>query len=121
MCLENPDLFRTFTSFHTSYLQPVLGERQWGHSSRRTDSRVDELLDEIRVTDPDDMDSLQPMGMELLQTWIKAMPAISATTSLDPYAVSSYYWTGWPSAENHYIVPYHHYPNFKYLLTFLVE
>jgi len=55
----------------------------------------------------------------LLKTYIEEMPGISGTTSLDPYAVSNYYWTGWPSAENHFIVPYHHYPNFKYLLTFL--
>ena len=53
----------------------------------------------------------------MLQIYIQNLPGISATTSLDPYAVSSYYWTGWPSAENHFTVPYHHYPNFKYLLT----
>lgn len=117
--LENPDLFRTFTSFHSSYLEPVLGERHWGHASRWTDATVDALLDEIRVTNPIDFDTLQPLGLDLLKTWIMAMPGISGTTSLDPYAVSSYYWTGWPSAEDHFIVPYHHYPNFKYLLTFL--
>ena len=29
----------------------------------------------------------------MLQTFIKDQPGISATTSLDPYAVSDYYWT----------------------------
>ena len=77
------------------------------------------MLNKIQVTDPTDQATLQPIGLEMLQTWIKELPGISATTSLDPYAVSSYYWTGWPSAENHFTVPYHHYPNFKYLLTFL--
>ena len=117
--LENPDLFRTFTAFNTSYLEPELGKRQFGHTSRWTDKRVDEILNTIQVTDPNDQATLQPLGMEMLQIYLKAMPAYSGTTSLDPYAVSSYYWTGWPSAENHFIVPYHHYPNFKYLLTFL--
>jgi len=117
--LEATDLFRTFAAFHSDYLEPVLGERQWGHSSRFTDPRLDEILDEIKGSDPNDTDLLQPLGMELLQLFVKEMPGISATTSLDPYAVSTYYWTGWPSAENHFIVPYHHYPNFKYLLTFL--
>jgi peptide/nickel transport system substrate-binding protein len=117
--LENPDLFRTFTAFNSSYLEPALGKRQFGQLSRWTDKRVDEILNKIQVTDPNDQATLQPLGMEMLQIYLKAMPAYSGTTSLDPYAVSSYYWTGWPSAENHFIVPYHHYPNFKYLLTFL--
>jgi peptide/nickel transport system substrate-binding protein len=117
--LENPDLLRTFTSFNGSYLEPALGKPQYGHPSRWTDKHVDDLLNKIQVTDPTDQTTLQPMGMDLLQTWIKALPGISGTTSLDPYAVSSHYWTGWPSAENHFSVPYHHYPNFKYLLTYL--
>lgn len=78
---------------------------------------MDEILDQIRTTNPNDTATLQPIGLELLKIMIEEMPTISATTSLDPYAVSTYYWTGWPSAENHFTVPYHHYPNFKYLLT----
>jgi peptide/nickel transport system substrate-binding protein len=117
--LENPDLFRTFTAFDSAYLEPTLGKRQFGHSSRWTNPRVDEILKKIQTSDPNDMATLQPLGMELLEIYIKELPCISATTSLDPYAVSSYYWTGWPSAENHFIVPYHHYPNFKYLMTFI--
>lgn len=117
--LENPDLFRTFTAFHSEYLERDLAKRQFGHASRWSDARVDEILDTIQGANPNDTATLQPIGLELLQIFIKNLPTISATTSLDPYAVSSYYWTGWPSAENHFIVPYHHYPNFKYLLTFL--
>ena len=117
--LENPDLFRTFTAFNSSYLEKDLTKRQFGHPSRWTDKRVDEILNKIQITDPTDQATLQPLGLEMLKIWIQAMPGISATTSLDPYAVSSYYWTGWPSAENHFTVPYHHYPNFKYLLTFI--
>ncbi len=117
--LENPDLFRTFTAFNTAYLEPDLTKRQFGHTSRWTNKRVDEILNTIQVTDPNDSATLQPLGLEMLKIYIQNMPCISATTSLDPYAVSSYYWTGWPSAENHFTVPYHHYPNFKYLLTFL--
>ncbi len=117
--LENPDLFRTFTAFHSDYLEKDLTKRQFGHPSRWTNARVDEILDTIQGTNPNDTATLQPIGLELLQIFVKEMPAISGTTSLDPYAVSDYYWTGWPSAENHFIVPYHHYPNFKYLLTFI--
>jgi len=117
--LENADLFRTFTAFDSAYLEKELGKRQFGHPSRWTDPRVDEILKKIQSSDPNDSATLQPIGLELIQLHIKNQPAISATTSLDPYAVSNYYWTGWPSAENHFTVPYHHYPNFKYLLTFL--
>ena len=117
--LENPDLYRTFSCFHTDLLTPVLGERQWGQPSRWTHPRMDEIIDEIRVSDTTDYELLQPLGLELLQLYIQELPAISGTTSLDPYAVSDYYWTGWPSGENPFIVPYHHYPNFKFLLTYL--
>ena len=117
--LEVSDLFRTFTEFHSDYLEPELGKRQWGHPSRWTLPHVDELLDEIKGSNPADVAVVEPLGLDLLKTYIEEMPGISGTTSLDPYAVSNYYWTGWPSAEKHFIVPYHHYPNFKYLLTFL--
>ena len=117
--LENADLFRTFTAFDSAYLEPELGKRQFGHPSRWTNARVDEILKQIQESNPTDSATLQPIGLEMLQIYIQNLPGISATTSLDPYAVSSYYWTGWPSAENHFTVPYHHYPNFKYLLTML--
>jgi peptide/nickel transport system substrate-binding protein len=78
---------------------------------------MDEIIDIIRESDTTDYDLLQPIGLELLQLYIQNLPAISGTTSLDPYAVSDYYWTGWPSGEDPFIVPYHHYPNFKFLLT----
>ncbi len=115
--LENADLFRTFTAFDSAYLEPELGKRQFGQPSRWTNDRVDEILDQIQESNPTDSATLQPIGLEMLKIYIENLPGISATTSLDPYAVSSYYWTGWPSAENHFTVPYHHYPNFKYLLT----
>ena len=117
--LENPDLFRTFTAFDSAYQEKDLTKRTFGHPSRWANPRVDEILAEIRITNPIDQEKLQPLGLEMLKIYLTEMPGISATTSLDPYAVSTYYWTGWPSAENHFTVPYHHYPNFKYLLTFL--
>lgn len=117
--LENPDLFRTFTAFNSTYLEKDLTKRTFGHPSRWTNKRVDEILNTIQVTDPNDQATLQPLGLEMLKIYLTEMPCISGTTSLDPYAVSSYYWTGWPSAENHFTVPYHHYPNYKYLLTYI--
>ena len=117
--LENPDLFRTFTAFNSTYLEKDLTKQQFGHPSRWSNKRVDEILNKIQVTDPNDQATLQPLGLEMLKIWLQDMPGISATTSLDPYAISSYYWTGWPSGENHFTVPYHHYPNYKYLLTFI--
>jgi peptide/nickel transport system substrate-binding protein len=117
--LEVSDLFRTFTCFHSDYLEPELGVRHFGHSSRWTLPRVDEILDAIKGTNPNNTEVVEPLGLELLQIYVEDLPAVSGTTSLDPYAVSTYYWEGWPSAENPFIVPYHHYPNFKYLLTFL--
>jgi len=117
--LENPDLFRTFTAFDEKYLEKDLTKRQFGHTSRWSNKRVTEIVNKIQVTDPNDQATLQPLGLEMLKLYLTELPCISATPSLDPYAVSSYYWTGWPSAENHFTVPYHHYPNFKYLLTFI--
>jgi len=30
-----------------------------------------------------------------------------------------YYWTNYPGAENSYQQPYHHWPNFKFMLPYL--
>ena len=53
--LENADLFRTFTAFDCAYLEKELGKRQFGHPSRWTDPRVDEILKKIQGSNPTDV------------------------------------------------------------------
>ena len=117
--LPHPDVSYVFQHFHSDLLEPVLGRRQWGQAGRFTHPRIDEILDELRFIHPDDADQVQPRILEILKILTEERPSIPATNTLDPYTVSTYYWTGWPSAENPYMPPYHHWSTFKYVLPFL--
>ena len=59
------------------------------------------------------------LGIAGMKIAIEEMPGIPTFAYSSAIANDTYYWPNWPSAENLYTQPYHHWPNFKYLLPFL--
>jgi len=113
------DLFRTFDNWNSAYVEPVLGEPTWGHASRWSDPRMDEIITELKGTDWGDTDRIVQLGIEGLKVSIEEMPGIPTFTYCGVLAWDTYYWTNWPGADNPYCQPYPHWPNFKYMLPFL--
>jgi len=113
------DLFRTFDSWNSAYVEPVLGEPHYGHLSRWSDPRMDEIITALQGTDWNDTEQIVELGMDGLKIAVEEMPSIPTYTYVGALTWDEYYWTNWPGAENIYTQPYHHWPNFKYMLPFL--
>jgi peptide/nickel transport system substrate-binding protein len=113
------DLFRTFNDWNSAYVEPVLGEPHYGHDSRWSDPRMDEVITDLQGTDWNDTEQIVELGMEGLKIAVEEMPTIPTYTYVGAVAWDTYYWTNWPGAENIYSQPYHHWPNLKYMLPFL--
>lgn len=113
------DLFRTFDNWKSAYVEPELGKPHYGHLSRWSDPRMDQVIAELRGTDWNNTEQIIELGMEGLKIAVEEMPGIATYTYVGALTWDEYYWTNWPGAENIYTQPYHHWPNFKYMLPFL--
>ncbi len=116
---DYPDMFRSFNVLHSDYVEPELGKRTWGWPTRWSDPRMDEVIEELQVTDWTDTDRLIELGMDGMKVLVEEMPCTPLFTLLDLVSWDTYYWENWPGEENPYMVPFHHWPNCKYMLTFL--
>ena len=113
----HPDLYRVLSPFRTSYYRPI-GEQAVGHSSRWYNEKLDKVIEEMEKVDWDSDKNLQ-LGMEGLKILVEEMPTIPTFGYPGVVAWDEYYWTNYPGAETPYTQPYHHWPNFKYMLPFL--
>ena len=113
------DLYRTFDNWNSAYVERELGKPHYGHLSRWSDPRMDQVIAELRGTDWNNTEQIIELGMEGLKIAVEEMPGIATYTYVGALTWDEYYWTNWPGAENIYTQPYHHWPNFKYMLPFL--
>ncbi|MDI3311915.1 MAG: ABC transporter substrate-binding protein [Thermoanaerobacterium sp.] len=113
----HPDLYRTLRMWHSKYYVPS-GEQAVGHASRWNNPEMDKIIDEMEKLQWDDPRNLE-LGMEGLKIAIEEMPSIPLVGYPGIVSWDEYYWTNYPGAENPYCQPYHHWPNFKYMLPFL--
>jgi len=113
----HPDLHRTFSPWHSKYVKPI-GEQTNGRASRWHDPRMNKIIEEMEKLNWDDPKNFQ-LGVEGLKLAVEEMPSIPTVAYPGIVAWDEYYWTNYPGAENPYCQPYHHWPNFKYMLPFL--
>jgi len=114
------DLHRVLYFFHSKYQDRPLGERV-GQVSRWFDKRLDKIIDDMEKLDWDDPRNVE-LGIEGLKILVEEMPTIPLGTIgvlTTAIVYNEYYWTNWPTLENPYMMPYWHWSQFKYLLTFL--
>lgn len=108
-----PDLYRTLDRWNTAYIRPV-EERTQGHNGRWSSSEMDEIIKNLRETNPFDTDAVVAIGIEGLKEAVRQMPGIPTYGYIGFVAWDETYWTNWPGSENAYAQPYTHWPNFKY-------
>jgi len=113
------DMYKSFDPWDSAYLEPTLGEPQYGHISRWTDPRMDEIITDLASTDWNDDEKITELGIAGLKVLVEEMPTIATFSIPGIIANDNYYWKNWPSINNDYIMPFHHWPNFKYMLPFL--
>lgn len=114
-----PDLYRVLDDWNSVYIQPVGERNQASYDSRWSSDKMDAIIQELRETDPFNLDEVVRIGIEGLKEAVTNMPGIPTYGYIGFVGWDEYYWTNWPGSENPYTVPYTHWPNFKYMTPFL--
>ena len=114
------DLFRDLDPWNSVYVKP-LGTEDFVCPSRWSDPAMDKVIDGLKQTNWwADTDKIVALGTEGLKISLESMgPGIGTFTYPGVFTWDTQYWTNWPGAENPYIMPYPHWPNFKYMLPSL--
>lgn len=115
----HPDPYRVLEPFHSRNVVPIGQNAPWGNYGRWSNPKMDEIIETIMRTPWEDTERLINLGIEGLKLLVKEMPAIPTFTGINAAVYDEYYWTNWPTAENLYCQPLHHWPNFAYMLPFL--
>jgi len=117
----HPDLFRTFRAWYSKYYRPIgkPAMQITGGASRWKDERIDHIVDELKKTAFNNVPKIIELGIEGLKVVTEEMPGIPTVAYPGVVAWDEYYWTNYPGAENPYTQPYHHWPNFGFMLPFL--
>lgn len=115
----HPDLYRVFDPFFSGYRVPIGENAPWGNYARWSSPAMDEVIKKLRLTPWDKTADLINIGIEGLKILVTEMVGIPTFNYPGVVVWDEYYWTNFPGAENMYSQPYHHWPNFKYLLPYL--
>ncbi|MFN4223891.1 MAG: ABC transporter substrate-binding protein [Fervidobacterium nodosum] len=115
----HPDLFRVLEPFSSEYKSEIGENAPWGNYARWYNSKMDQIINKLKVTSWDKTVELINLGIEGLKILVEEMPGIPTFNYPGVVAWNEYYWTNYPGAENMYTQPYHHWPNFKYMLPYL--
>ena len=117
----HPDLYRTFHVWHSKYYAPIgkMAVQGPGGSCRWKDVAMDFIIEELKETAWNDVSKIRRLGIEGLKIAVEAMPGVPTFAYPSFVAWDTYYWTNYPGAENPYTQPYHHWPNFGFMLPFL--
>lgn len=113
------DMFRSYDFWNSAYLEKELGKPMYGHTSRWTDPRMDQVIADLKNTEWNDNERMAELGVAGMKIAVEEMPGIPTFAYSSAIANDTFYWANWPSADNLYTQPHHHWPNFKYMLPFL--
>lgn len=111
------DPWQFLDDFHSKHAKPI-GEYQNSGDrtrSRLQDPRLDALTDEMAVTDPDSQGYLD-LVEDALDVWYENLPAVPVVEKMFVQTFSDKYWTGWPTEDNMYHVPYQWWPEIMFVL-----
>lgn len=111
------DPWRWLDSFHSKHVKPI-GEYQTEGDrtkARLVDPRIDRIADQMAVTDPASAEYME-LVEEGLDVWYENLPAVPAVEKTFVQTFSDRYWTGWPTEDDMYHVPYQWWPEFIFIL-----
>lgn len=113
------DLVGTFEAYHSKWYVPIgtraVGGGIHGFSPRYKDPRLGEIADELYAigADAPGAAELYEEGINILLREMLAAPAVE---KMFVQTFSTTYWTGWPSEDYMYHVPYIWWPEFIFVL-----
>ncbi len=71
--------------------------------SRWKNADFDKIVDEVYVTDPQDVPKLQKLFRAAMEIWLPDLPDVQLVQNHHRIPMNTTYWKNWPTAENPYI------------------
>ena len=111
------DIWIMFDLYHSRHALP-LGETQTtgDRASSRFQSPELDAITEQMAHIPLDTPEYFELAKRGLEIWYENLPSVPSIEKIFIQTFSDRYWTGWPTAENMYHVPYPWWPEFIFVL-----
>jgi peptide/nickel transport system substrate-binding protein len=110
------DAYGLVAGFHSKYVTPI-GQRttggDWG--ARLADPEMDSVIDEISPIDPSHP-RYEEVAHKAIEVWMKKLPIIPVTDVPRSELWNLKYWTGFPTNDNMYNMPYYWCPWWMFVL-----
>jgi len=106
-CPGDSDPYDNLALFHSKHWRP-LGERApWYemNSFRYRNPEYDKIIDELAVTPPSERDKVLRLFRSAISIWLKDLPVIPIALAPALVPVNTFYWKGFPTADNPWIMP----------------
>ncbi len=71
--------------------------------SRWKNPAYDKIVDEVYVTDPQNVPRLKDLFRAAMEIWLPELPDIQLVQNHHRIPMNTTYWKNWPTAENPYI------------------
>ena len=71
--------------------------------SRWKNTEFDKIVDEVYVTDPNNVGHLKDLFRAAMEIWLPGLPDIQLVQNHHRIPMNTTYWKNWPTAENPYI------------------
>ncbi|HEX5327587.1 MAG TPA: hypothetical protein VFW75_13025, partial [Acetobacteraceae bacterium] len=71
--------------------------------SRWKNADYDKIVDEVYVTDPENVAKLKDLFHAAMEIWLPELPDIQLVQNYHRIPMNTTYWKNWPTAENPYI------------------
>ena len=113
-CGQIPDIWSFVNGFNKKYVVPT-GEAPASNQIRWSNDKVSRIGEEMEGLLPSDPKTIE-LGREALKVFVEEMPYIPMFGTSKFVPVDTTYWTGWPSADNHYDNPVWWWSGFKFIL-----
>ena len=101
-------------TWHKKYAIPV-GDNAAANHVRYQNDKISDILDQLSGLQSDDP-QIPELVQEMLKEFVEEMPYIPMFGTSKFVPVDTYYWEGFPSADNHYEGPWWWWSVFKYML-----
>ena len=95
-------IFRLY-EYHSKYAKPV-GESTSLNQWRFRNATMDAIVDEMEKTLPTEKEKLVSLFKQAMEIFCDQLPEIPTHSPDKLVQANTYYWTGWPFAENAYAV-----------------
>ncbi len=118
-CAVAPDVYTQMSYWHKDYVKP-LGEAASANYPRVNSTEISAILDEMAPLSPDDP-QITELTKDLLKQMITEMNWIPMFGTSKFVPETTYYWQGFPSADNFYNGPWWWWSCFKFILPHLEE